>query len=457
MSTPSPSRDARLPAGTRRLLHLDVDAFLASVEQALHPELRGRPVVVGGAPTSRNLVMSCSYEARYRGVRPGMHLFEAARRLPDAVFRDGDAQAANRLRGEFVRVLLTVSPIVEVSSIDDFYVDLTGTLRLHGAAFDAAERLRGSLWDATGLPVTIGIGENRLLARLAGKLGKPGGIAELLPGHAAAFLHHLPVEALPGVGHAIGAHLARFQIRTVGELALVPRELLFASFGRDGLVLFERAHGRDDSQVVPTHALDDQDRLIEKPPRSLSRETTFEPEEGRPEIVEAMLSYLVERAAARLRALGCVARVVEVKLRYVDTRPRIEPGPRVNRTLARRRTLDEPSDATLELFAVARVLLRELPRRRALVKHIGLVLRDLRSAVGWQGRLFGEPSGELSGELSAERTLDLDRHRKLDHALDDLRARLGFGRVLRGSSAPLAASHPLGPDGFRLRTPSLNQ
>lgn len=449
---PRATRDSRLPRGTRRLLHLDVDAFLASVEQALHPKLRGRPVIVGGSPTSRNLVMSCSYEARARGVRPGMHLSEAARRIPDAVFRDGDAQAANRLRERFVRVLLGFSPLVEVSSIDDFYVDLSGTTRLFGTAFDTAERMRHELRRKTGLPVTIGVGENRLMARLAGKLAKPGAIAEIFPGHAEAFLFGLPVDALPGVGHAIGAHLERFAIRTVGELATVPREILFASFGRDGLVLYERARGRSNDRVEVTHRLDEHDALVQKPPKSLSRETTFEPEEGRVEVLESMLSYLVERSAARLRALGVVARVVEVKLRYVDSRPRLEPGarPRSPSSFKGRRTLKSPTDATAELFAVARTLFQQLPERRALVKNLGVVLSGLCVSSGWQGRLFDTTESQHEAQ-------DLDRHRRLDRTLDDLRERLGFGRVLRGSSVPLKTTHPLGPEGFVLRTPSLNQ
>src|SRR5262245_49841147 len=175
-------RDLRLPCGTRRILHLDVDAFLASVEQALHPELAGKPVVVGGPPTSRNLVMSCSYEARAFGVRAGMHLSEARRRCPRAIFRDGDSQAANRLRDEATRVLLGFTPLFEVASIDDFYLDLTGTERLHGAAFDAALAIQRAVKARTHLGLTIGVGTNRVVARLAGKLAKPGGVAEILPG-----------------------------------------------------------------------------------------------------------------------------------------------------------------------------------------------------------------------------------------------------------------------------------
>jgi DNA polymerase-4 len=448
----APHRDARLPPRTRRVVHADVDAFLASVEVVTCPELRGKRLVIGGPPESRNLVMSSSYEARAFGVRPGMALSEARRRCPQAIFRDGDAQAANRVREAITRVLLGFTPRVEVASIDDFFLDLTGTARLHGAAFDAAERVRARVRDEVGVPLTIGIATNRVMARLAGKLAKPGGIAEILPGGEEAFLAGLPVDHLPGVGHSIGARLERFAIRTVGELRLVPREVLFASFGRNGLVLYERARGRDDEPVVPTHTEDAEGRLVVRPPRSLSRETSFEPEEGRRPLLESMLSYLVERAAHRLRAHGLVAGSRELRVRYVDTRPRMEP-----RTdhgagrVARRRALPCPTDATDDIWRHAQALFAQLPRRRALVKNLGLTLHDLQGRGGWQGRLFDETDRGGEGESRA------DRQRRLDGVVDELRERLGFGRVLRGSSTPLSATHPLRPDGYRLRTPSLNQ
>ncbi len=454
-------RDSRLTPRTPRILHIDVDAFLASVEMALHPELAGKPVIVGGLPESRNLVMSCSYEARRFGVRPGMALGEAQRRCPNALFRYGDSQAANRLREEATRVLLAFTPRVEVSSIDDFFLDLTGSARSLGAACDIAQEIQRSVRERTALPLSIGIATNRTLARVAGKLAKPGGIGEILPGYEQAFLTSLPVEHLPGVGHAIGERLERYAIRTVGELRLVPREILFASFGRDGLVLFERARGRDPERVEATHALDEEGRLVARPPRSIQRETTFEPEEGRRELIEAMLSYLVERAAHRLRAAHLVSASVEVRLRYVDTRARIEPSRTEESGEARdgeeglsatRRRAFAPTDSTDEIWHRSRALFRELPRRRALLKRIGLALHELTPSAGWQGRLYGDETS-----LHPSRTSRADRQRRLDRAIDRLRERLGFGRILRGSSAPLQATHPLRADGFRLRTPSLNQ
>ncbi|MBL8860557.1 MAG: DNA polymerase IV [Planctomycetes bacterium] len=437
-------------AAARVILHLDIDAFLASVEVALHPELRGRPVVVGGLPTDRNLVMSCSYEARARGVRPGMLLAEAARLCPEAAFRRGDAQAANALRERVVELVLETTPLVEVTSIDDLYADLTGTERALGLPIDVAAGLRARIRARVGVPVTIGLGSSRTLARLAGKVAKPGGVAWILPGYERAFLALVPVAHLPGCGHQAGRLLERFGVRTVGELALASREALFTSFGAHGLVLHDRARGIDRDPVEPSITLAADGTRTPRAPRSIRREGTFEPEEARREIVAAMLAYLVERAAHRLRAHHVRARTLVVRIQHVDTRSAAaiaraaDPEP----PFAEQRTkLDPPTDSTAELLARAQQLLGALPRRRALVKRVGLTLEQLEPAHGWQRHLLEDDGREARA----------DRERRLDAALDVVRARHGFGRILRGASLPLAATHPLEPDGFRLRTPSLNQ
>ncbi|MBK7874180.1 MAG: hypothetical protein IPJ77_00230 [Planctomycetes bacterium] len=502
-------RDAELPPRTRRILHLDCDAFLASVEQAEHPELRGKPVVVGGFSHERNLVMSSSYEARAFGVRPGMRLAEAARLCPRAIFRRGDSQAANRRRAAVTRLLLAASPKVEVASIDDFFVDLTGSTRALGAACDVAAELRARIQKDVDLPATIGVGTSKTMARLAGKLAKPGGVGEVLPGRELAFLRPLPIEFVPGAGHAIGRMLERFSIRTCGEFALATREIVYASFGLPGLVLHERARGIDREPVETTHALAADGTLTALPPKSIRRDSTFEPEEGRREVVEAMLAYLVERATHKLREHRQVAKTLAVRIVYVDTRPasaRKSDPDGAGREEEKRKTLARATDSTVELTQAARALLKELPRRRALVKRVGLTLSGFAHAQGWQGTLFDEgaergerfdgsgergstPSASMSalscrGEhgsspgdeagtpdacSAADHSADAstnsapysptrtDRHRAVDAVLDELRAKHGFGRVLRGASFFLANEHELGAEGFRLRTPSLNQ
>lgn len=467
-SSPARHRDSDLAPDVRRIVHLDVDAFLASVEEALHPELAGLPLVIGGLPHERNLVMSCSYAARAFGVRPGMPLGEAARRCPRAVFRRGDSQAANRMRERVAALCCRHAPVVEVASIDDFFVDLTGTARLQGCAFDVAVALRAEIRAELALPVTIGVGTSKTVARLAGKLAKPGGVAEILPGEERALLAHLPVGVLPGAGGAVGGALERFAIRRVGELASVPREILYASFGRLGLVLHERARAVDREPVEPTHALDERGQLTVRAPRSIRRDSTFEPEEGRREIVEAMLAYLVERASHRLRAHRVAARTLVVRQVHVETRPARGDG--AGAETERRTRLEPATDATDLLWERARAILRSLPRRRALTKRVGLSLEDLVPARGWQRHLFDERAdvegppaaredvgSEGRGGALEPRESRIDRLRRLDDALDRLRERHGFGRVLRGTSFALARTHELGPDGFRLRTPSLNQ
>jgi DNA polymerase-4 len=455
-------RDTDLAPTVRRILHLDVDAFLASVEQAVHPELCGLPLVVGGLPHERNLVMSCSYVARAHGIRPGMLLAEAARRCPAAVFVRGDSQAANRLRQETAAILMRFTPTVEVASIDDFFADLTGLARLQGAATDVAQRMRAAIASELALPVTIGIGTNRLLARLAGKLAKPGGIAEILPGHEESFLSALPIGHLPGAGHVIQRRLASFGLRTVGDLALVSREVLYASFGHAGLVLYERARGIDREPVEATYTAAADGTWIARLPRTIRRDSTFEPEEGRREYVEAMLCYLVERAAHRLRAQRASARSIAVRLIYVDTRP---PGsrraaPDAGLEFERSRNLGEPTDSTHAVWQAALEILRALPRRRALVKRIGLTLAHISATGGWQGHLFSAgdaPAGAEDGAGAPTSASHAERMHRIDRALDRMRAKHGFGRMLLGTSFTLKATHALQRDGFQLRTPSLNQ
>jgi DNA polymerase-4 len=443
---------------------------LASVEQALHPELKGRPLVIGGLPSERNLVMSSSYEARAFGVRPGMLLAEAARRCPRAIFRRGDSQAANRLRERTAQLLTRYSPLVEIASIDDFFVDISACARLHPRAFDLAETLRREIRAEVDLPVSIGIGSNRMLARMAGKLAKPGGIAEVFAGSEAAFLAPLPVDSLPGVGHSIGACLERFAIRTIADLRQVSREVLFASFGSLGLTLWERARGRDEEIVEPTFVQLADGRFVLRIPKALRRDSTFEPEEGRREHIEAMLAYLIERAAHRLRQLGACARSLELRVRYVDTRPSAlereadDESGRGASSLSKRAALHEATDSTDVLLTQARALYRQLPRRRALVKRIGITLHGLSARSGRQGQLFSDPQRDRRapskpafaqrGEAHASHA---DRQRALDLTLDQLRAKYGFGGLLRGASLPLAADHARTRDGFVLRTPSLNQ
>ncbi|HET6201298.1 MAG TPA: DNA polymerase IV [Planctomycetota bacterium] len=407
------------PLPPRRIAHVDIDAFLASVEVARARHLRGRPVIVGGLPHERNLVMSCSYEARARGVRPGMGLWEAAARCPDGAFLKGSAEAATAARERVRAILERWTPLVEVASIDDFFADLTGTERLHGSALRAAEGMARAIRAETSLSVTIGIGGERTSAKVAGDLAKPGGIAEVFPGAERAFLAPLPVRDLPGVGPAVGRFLDRANLRTIGELAAAGEALLEATFGAHGRTLWRRARGEDPAPVEAGRR-----------PREIARETTFERETADREEIEGMLFYLAERAAARLRALGCSARIVAAKVRFAG-------GTEEEREAA----LPAPTDGTAAIAGAALALARRPLRRSVLVRLVGVSLSGL------------APRGPLTFDLFDEG----GRAFRLDRAVDRVRARHGFGALLRGPSIGLLGRCPRGQGGFVLRTPSLAQ
>lgn len=410
----------------RTLLHVDIDAFLASVEQLRAPGLIGRPVAVG-----TGVVASRSYEAKVRGVATAMPLAEALRRCPELVVRPGDARLAERYRQRTAEVLREFAPQVEVCSLDDFYVELTGAAALGAAGNDPAaaalalcRQLRDRVRAATGLSVAQGVGPTRTVAALATSRAKPGGICIVPAGREAAFLAEFPVAELPGVGPATQALLQTLGVHSVRELWAFDRELLREGLGARGDELWQRAHGRDDAPLRAA-AL----------PQSISRETSFEPrggvaEQARP-FLRAMLAYLVDRAAAELRRQRLLARRVQVRVDGVD-------GVRQERS----QVVAQATDRTDLLLAAAQALLDGLLERRALVRRVGAALLGL------------ERGGVAQGELFAAE----DRaRRQLCAAVDALRARHGFGAIVGHGVGALLGQVPMGRHGFVLRTPSLTK
>lgn len=416
----------------RRILHVDIDAFLASLEQIRDPTLVGRPVVVG-----TGVVASRSYEAKARGVQTAMPLAEARRRCPELVVCDGDARTAERYRQKVAEILRRFAPVVEICSLDDFYADLTGVpLRVQHVLADATrsadevslqalcEQLRAAVRQETGLSVAQGLGSTRTVARMATLRAKPGGICEVLPGDEATFLATFPVAAVPGIGPRTADLLQQVGIATVEQLRLCDRELLRQSFGARGDELWAKCRGLDDAPVRAS-----------APVQSISRETSFEPQAdaGSQErrFLRGMLGYLLDRAAAELRRQRLLARTVEVRVRHVD-------GVQGEKA----RSLRTGTDRTDQLTALAGELLDELLQRRVLVRLVGVTLRTLAAAGQTQGLLFG-------GDEQAKQ--------KLFAAVDAVRARHGFGALVLGEAAELLGKLPQGRHGFVLRTPSLTK
>jgi len=401
--------------GEPTVLHVDIDAFFASIEQQRDPRLKGRPVVVGAG-----VIASCSYEARRFGLKAGMPLSEARRLCPQAVVIEGRAQVYRCFAEQIFARCREVSPAVE-TYLDEAYCDLGGTERLHGDLVEAARRLKRSILAATGLTVTCGLGPNRMLAKLIGKTVKPDGLARITAAGADDFMRDLPVEKVPGVGHAHARTLRSMNLRTAGDLRLLPVVALERLFGAPGRLLHERCRGRDTAVVSGREV-----------PLSISRETSFHRDTADPREIEGMLEYLTGRACRTARELGVRPRTVAVRLRYAD-----------GESDERARTLPQPSDADPVVLALALDILGRLFTRRVALHHVGLVLSRFVRAGGEQGALFDER--------------EAGRRAALYRAFDGVRSEFGHGVLVSGRALHLKGRLAEDEHGFVLRTPSLTK
>jgi len=310
---------------------------------------------------------------------------------------------------------------VEVTSLDDAYLALTGTDRLLGRPIDVAEAFCEEVRRTTGLSVSLGLADNRTVARVATSLAKPSGLLEVHRGGEAAFLAPLPVRELPGVGRSIAAAFDRFNVKTVGEVARLPPRLLTATFGEaSGRLLHERSNGSDDRPV-----------RIDRGPVGISRATTLERATADRRVIRGMLGYLTERAARALRDENLRAKTVSVTLRYSDWKQ-----------VHRSRSLSDPTDVDDVLRRKALEVLDRIDTRRVQVRLVGVALTGFSGAIERQRDLFAE----------AERR----RRTRLGEAVDRVRDRFGFGSVVAGPAIDLVGKLGNGRDGFRLRTRSLS-
>lgn len=402
------------------ILHVDIDAFFASIEQILHPELRGRSVIVGGREDDSSVVASASYEARRRGVRTAMTIAQAKRICPEAVFLRGDYNEYKKFSDRMTAILQEFSPEVETVSLDDVYVDLSGFDRLYGPAIDTAERIRNRIEKETGLSVSIGVASNKLVAKIATDIAKPRGIAYIKPGYEREFLAPMDIGRLPGVGPATRETLHQFNLQTIGELAQIQEDILKAVFGENGALLSRRAKGIDERAVES------------KSPKSVSRETTFESDVADRHVVEGMLYYLTERVARKLRELRLRAKSVQVKIRYADFE-----------TISRSRARPHPTDQEEEIYELVLDLLRTILTRRIRVRLVGISVSGLTRAGSVQGDLFCDARA--------------DKRRRLHHKLDRIRDRYGFSAVTAGRALELLNKMEKGFHGFKLRTSCLTR
>lgn len=378
------------------LLHVDMDAFFVSVELLEKRELRGRAVIVGGQKDQRGVVSAASYEARRYGVHSAMPLRTAARLCPQAVFLDARPELYARWSDCVAAILAEYSPVVEMTSIDEAYLDLEGTQRLHGPPLAAAHTLHREIRERTGLPCSMGLAATRLVAKIASDQAKPNGLLWVPAGSEQGFLAPLPARKVPGIGRVTEAALRGLGIETVGQLAEVSQGRLEEVFGQWGNALYRKARGLDAFEF-----------FVDAEPKSISHNRTFGEDTCEAELLHSTLSLLAQKVAKRLRESGLHARTITLTIRYKGFD-----------TYTRSQTLPEATELDTVIARIALQLLDKHWDGRP-VRLLGVALSQ-----------FAPGSAQLD-LLEGKRREQLER---LARATDRLRDRFGFSKIQLGSS-----------------------
>jgi len=384
----------------RKILHVDMDAFYVSVEEVLDPSLKGKPVVVGGDPEGRGVVAAASYAVRKYGVHSAMPIAKAKRLCPHAIFLRGSHRQYSEYSSKIFAILKQYSPLVEPMSMDEAFVDLTGCERLHGPVLTSAEKIRHEIYETLGLNASIGIASNKLMAKIASAYCKPSGMLWIAPGMEQRFLVPLSLQRIPGIGPKGGAELHRMGIKSVGDLARLPQDLLEQAYGKWGKSLYRKARGISDSLVVGEA----------EDPRSISRETTLETDSADSLFLESQLSYLTEKAASQLRENNLFAQTVTLKLRFSDFK-----------MVTRSKTLDMPTAEDHVLFQTGVGLFHKLFTRRVRIRLIGIAFTSLTASPYLQEGLFDQKGGRCWDDLY--------------RGIDRIRHKYGFKSLLRARSS----------------------
>jgi DNA polymerase-4 len=376
----------------KQILHVDMDAFFVSVEELENPSLKGKPVIVGADPDGRGVVAAASYEARKFGVHSALPIRTAKQLCPHAIFLHGQHEKYREYSEKIYTIFNEFTPVVEMVSIDEAYLDLTGCERLHGSAFLGADRLIRQVKARTGLNCSVGLSTSHLVSKIASDQAKPHGLLYVFPGCEAKFLAPLPIRRMPGIGKVTEPELRSLGITTIGDLQQMGAEKLRERFGKFGEWLHVKSRGQD----IDAYAYGEE-------PKSISHENTFGVNTADVEEVERTLSYLAQLVARRLRDHGFFARTVGLKLRFAPFK-----------TLTRDVTLDEPTHLDSVIFENVLRLLDAAWNRKQKI------------------RLLGVRASNLERAAFQRSLLDTRQREKLDRALqaaDQVRARFGFEAV----------------------------
>jgi DNA polymerase-4 len=403
----------------RCIVHIDIDAFFAAVEELLDPSLKGKPVIVGGLPHERGVASTASYAARKYGIHSGMSLRKAHELCPHGVFIRGNYQVYQAFSRSFGEILARYTPDLE-ASLDEAYLDLTRCRPLYASFSRTVQEMKRVVERELGLTVSVGVGPNKTLAKLATNRAKPGGLFEILPGEEEAFLKDLGIELLPGIGPKAQVILRMLNIHKIGDLWGLPRATLRSLFGLNGEEIYLQARGIDSRPLVAAAV-----------PKSVSRETTFLEDLWEQRLLLAHLAYLCDRLTLALRKDRLFAHIIEVKVRYSDFK-----------TEGQRRLLISPLQEMSEIFRIARELFVDLfSGSRLSLRLVGVKASDL--VRGRPLSLF-EPYSE--------------RKERLGSAVDHVRDKYGFGSVLTVRERMLDEIYSFERNrGFVLKTASLTK
>jgi len=381
------------------ILHVDMDAFYASVEERDRPELIGRPLIVGGTPDQRGVVAAANYVVRRFGVHSAMPTSTALRLCPQAIVLPVRMSYYAGISEQIREILFRSTPLVEPLSLDEAFLDVTGSEPLFGSSSEIALRIKQEIRQETGLVASVGVAPTKFLAKIASDLKKPDALVVVPPDQVQQFLDPLPVARLWGVGGATGREFQRIGVRTIGDIRRLSRETLIQQFGQLGNRFWELAHGQDDRQVIP-----------DREARSISHETTFPVDLQDAQILLSWLQELTEQVARRLRRCELRGRTVHLKLRFADFR-----------TITRSQTLSDSTARTDDLWSVASQLLQQcLPSAHQGIRLLGMGISGLESR-------------QRPRQLSLFETEEDQKRERLDSVADQVQDKFGRHMLMRGS------------------------
>ncbi|MCD6327580.1 DNA polymerase IV [bacterium] len=377
---------------TRTIIHIDMDCFFAAIEQRDNPNLRGRPVVICGSPDRRSVVSTASYEARKFGIGSGSSAFSAHIKCPDAAFVEGNSHKYIYASSRLMQILKDVTSEVEIASVDEAFLDITGCEALYGSPENVAWSIKDRVKNELGVTCSAGIAPNKLVAKMASGLHKPDGLTVVLPGEEERFLSKLPVGKLYGVGEKTQQVLHKLGVSTVFDLTLVPRDVLVRHFGVGGECLYHASRGIDDSPIIPYYK--------SHSAKSMGHEHTFDRDVNNPAAVFGTLLWLSEKLGRRLRKGNYFASNITIKLRFADFT-----------TITRGSMLRTPTNIERVIFPSAKNLLLASWKDRKMLRLLGINASSLVRSQSVQQELFGVGNSK--------------RHKRLVEAVDKIRDRFG--------------------------------